>query len=381
MARPRTINAETETLPEADGLDGWPHPRETETVFGHDAAEALIAGALGSGRMHHAWLMTGPLGIGKASFAYRLARFLLAQGIELPTEPGSLSIPHDHQAYRQVTRLSHPGLLVIRRAWDRQAKKFKQSIAVDDIRAIRNFLQRTAVTPWRVVIVDAADDLNPNSANALLKSLEEPPSRTVFLLISSSPGRLLPTIRSRCRTIRFEPLGLGDLRKAIEAACTASGHDMPQGEQFDTLLGLSRGSVRRGLQLLEGNGLTLYESILTLLESLPKLNRQALHKLVGLTAGRDALAHDMAFDLLEEALADAIRACPAGPSAAPAFPRLRRFPALLSPDNLADWAELWETMREARGETERLNLDKAALTITVFEKIARLSRQSAQAGQ
>ncbi len=179
--------------------------------------------------------------------------------------------------------------------------------------------------------------------------------------------------------MRFEPLGADDLRTAIVNACETSGHEMPRGEQLETLAGLSRGSVRRALQLIEGNGLTLFQSIITLLESLPRLNRQALHKLIGLTAGRDTLAHETAFDLLEEVLADVIRACPAGENAVTAFPQLRRFPGLITPDNLADWAELWETMREARGETERLNLDKAALTVTVFERIARLSRMQAQA--
>lgn len=380
MARARVIEADTETPPEADRLEGWPHPRETDEILGHGDAEQRIVDAMTSHRMHHAWLLSGEHGVGKASFAYRLARFLLAQQAELPSNVSDLSIAGDGQTYRQVAGLSHPGLLVIRRAWDRQGKKFRQSIAVDDIRSVRHFLQRTAVTPWRAVIVDSADDLNLNSANALLKSLEEPPPRTVFLLISSSPGRLLPTIRSRCRTVRFEPLGADDLRAAISNACEASGHEMPQGAQLETLVGLAKGSVRRALQLIEGNGLTLFQSIITLLESLPRLNRQALHKLIGLTAGRDALAHEMAFDLLEEILADVIRACPAGENAVTGFPQLRRFPALISPDNLADWAELWETMREARGETERLNLDKAALTVTVFEKIARLSRM-AQAAQ
>lgn len=379
MARARVIDADTEAPPEADGLEGWPHPRETAEVYGHAAAERVVADAIGSGRMHHAWLMTGTEGIGKAAFAYRLARFLLAQGEQLPADIGDLAIPADATAYRQVTNLSHPGLLVVRRAWDRQGKRFKQNIAVDDIRALRHFLQRTAVTPWRVVIVDTADDLNLNSANALLKSLEEPPKRTVFLLISSSPGRLLPTIRSRCRTLRFEDLGNADLKSAVASACAASERDAPGDDQLAALRGLAKGSARRALQLLEGGGLTLLETIVTLLESLPRLDRQALHKLVTQTAGRDTLSHDIAFDIVEDALADTLRAAATGGKQAPAFPQLRRFPLLINPESLADWAELWETMREARNETERLNLDKAALVVTAFERIERLSRKTAKA--
>lgn len=380
MARARIIDADIEVSPEADRLEGWPHPRETPVLFGHAPAETRIADAIASGRMHHAWLLTGEEGIGKASFAYRLARFLLAQPEQLPANVTDLALPPDHQTYRQVSHLSHPGLLVVRRAWDRQNKRHKQNITVDDIRALRHFLQRTAVTPWRIVIVDSADDLNLNSANALLKSLEEPPKRTVFLLISASPGRLLPTIRSRCRTVRFEALGEADLRSAVAAACAASEHEALAPGQAAMLVTLAKGSVRRALQMLEGGGIALFESILTLLEGLPRLDRQALHKLLSQTSARDGLAHDMALDLTEEAIADTLRCIAAGEAASPAFPQLKRFRTVVSPDSLAEWSELWETMREARGETERLNLDRAALTLTVFEKVERLSRKTASAG-
>jgi DNA polymerase-3 subunit delta' len=379
MARARVVDAETEAPPEADGLEGWPHPRHTPSVVGQAEAERVVTDAIGSGRMHHAWLMTGTEGIGKATFAYRLARFLLAQDQQLPSGVTDLTIPTDSTAHRQVSNLSHPGLLVVRRAWDRQAKRLKQNIAIDDIRALRHFLQRTAVTPWRVVVVDTADDLNLNSANALLKSLEEPPKRTIFLLISSSPGRLLPTIRSRCRTLRFEALGETELKAAVGAACAATDRDEPGDDQVAALQGLAKGSVRRVLQLLDGGGLHLLETVVTLLESLPRLDRQALHKLIAQTAGRDTLSHDIAFDILEGAIADTLRAAASGTCHVPAFPQLRRFPRLLSPESLADWAELWETMREARNETERLNLDKAALVVTAFERIERLSRKTANA--
>jgi DNA polymerase-3 subunit delta' len=376
MARARVIDNETEAPPEADRLEGWPHPRETRRIFGHDDAETVISDAVSSRRFHHAWLITGEHGIGKASFAYHAARFLLAKSAELPCNLESLDIADDGKVFRQVASLSHPGLFVTRRAWDAQGKKFRQSIAINDIRALRHFLQRTSVTPWRTVIVDSADDLNPNSANALLKSLEEPPKRTVFFLISSSPGRLLPTIRSRCRTLSLKALGSDHMRDVLLAASSASGRAAPAGDQLDRLISLSKGSPRRALQLLDGGGLALFEAILTLLDGLPKLDRQALHKLLALTSGRNSLAHDIAFDLLDDVLADVIRGQLAEPPAQ-SFPQLRRFPVLITPDNLAEWAELWETMREARSEAERLNLDRAALILTVFEKLERLSRKAA----
>lgn len=377
MARaPRAATVDNEPLPEADRLPGWPHPRETRMMFGHDAGEAVLVDAIASRRLHHAWLITGEEGIGKATFAYRAARFLLAQEEELRCDRVSLALPEDHKTYRQVTSLSHPGLLVVRRAWDTSGKKFKQSIAIDDVRQLRHFLQRTSVTPWRVVIVDAADDLNQNSANALLKSLEEPPPRTVFFLIATSPGGLLPTIRSRCRTLRLEPLDADGMAKAVTAACQAAGRDMPDVSQIARLYALAKGRPRRVLQLIEGGGLALFELLLVLLSSLPRMDRAVLHRLIAQT--RDAEPHAMAFDLLEEALTDTIRASAEGGEPNRNFPQLAVFARLVTPDSLADWSELWEKMRLARSETERLNLDKAALTLTVFEDIQRIARQAAQ---
>jgi DNA polymerase III subunit delta' len=390
MARaPRAATVDSEPIPEADRLPGWPHPRETHALFGHNAGEAVLADAIASRRLHHAWLITGEEGIGKATFAYRAARFLLAQdeelaGVSLLTldqtsiaaGPSSLALPEDHKTYRLVTNLAHPGLLIIRRAWDTSSKKFKQSIAVDDVRQLRHFLQRTSVTPWRAVIVDAADDLNQNSANALLKSLEEPPPRTVFFLVAASPGGLLPTIRSRCRTLRLEPLDTDGLAKAVTAACNVAGRDMPDAMQMARLYALAKGRPRRVLQLIDGGGLALFELLLVLLSSLPRMDRAVLHRLIAQT--RDAEAHAMAFDLLEEALANTIRASTERAEPDRNFPQLGVFARLVTPDSLADWSELWEKARLARSETERLNLDKAALTLTVFEEIQRTARQVAQ---
>src|SRR5688500_9757590 len=259
MARARIVDVENETPPEADRLGGWPHPRSVRSLYGHGGAEAIAADAAASNRLHHGWLIAGEQGIGKATFAYRFARFLLAQGEKLPASVATLD-SEDERTARQVANLSHPGLFVVRRAWDAPGKKFRQSIAIDEVRALRHFLQRTAVTPWRVVVVDSADDLNPNSANAILKSLEEPPKRTVFLILSNAPGRLLPTIRSRCRVLRLEPLGRDDLRRAVADACALAGRPAPDSEEMPALARLGRGSVRRVLQLMEGNALGIAEA-------------------------------------------------------------------------------------------------------------------------
>ncbi|HWK33029.1 MAG TPA: DNA polymerase III subunit delta', partial [Hyphomicrobium sp.] len=215
--------AEIEALPEADRLAEFPHPRETEQLFGHSGVEATLAGALASGRVHHAWLLSGPRGIGKATLAYRFARAALAEPAERDPSGASLSIAPETTAARQVRALSHPGLLLIRRPYDVKAKRFATSIPVDEVRRLRSFLShRAAGDGWRVVIVDEANELNVNAANALLKSLEEPPERTVFLLVSSAPGQLVPTIRSRCRALALSPLGAKDLHAATAQALKAA---------------------------------------------------------------------------------------------------------------------------------------------------------------
>jgi DNA polymerase III subunit delta' len=376
MARARIIDAEAEAPPEADRLGEWPHPREVRSLYGHAPAEAAALDAIASNRMHHGWLITGEEGIGKATFAYRVARFMLAQGDTLSAAAGTLDADDDRVA-RQVANLSHPGLFVVRRAWDSTGKKFRPSIAIDEVRALRHFLQRTAVTSWRVVVVDSADDLNPNSANAILKSLEEPPQRTVFLMLSNAPGRLLPTIRSRCRLLRLETLGPEDLTRAIADACEAIDHDRPDAEKLRALTGLARGSPRRALQLLEGDALAIADALMRLLASLPALDRILLHKLVGLTGSRETQAYSTAFNLLEETLAALARAAALGEADA-RFPQLRALSTLMRADSLADWAELWETIREARGEAERLNLDKAALMLTVFDRIEQTAKAAAK---
>ncbi len=376
MARARIIDTEIEAPPESDRLGDWPHPRETRFVYGHGHAEAVVAEAVASQRMHHGWLISGEEGIGKATFAYRIARFLLAQPEELPAGVTKLDAP-DERTSRQVANLAHPGLFVLRRAWDTSGKKFRQTIAIDEVRALRHFLQRTAVTPWRVVVVDTADDLNPNSANAILKSLEEPPGRTVFLLLANAPGRLLPTIRSRCRLLRLDPLGSEDLREAVGDACAAANRPPPDAEEMPVLTRLSRGSVRRVLQLMDGNALAIADALTGLLTSLPALDRVALHKLVAMTGHRETENYTIGFDILQEMLAEAMRAAALG-TAPKRFPRLRPLTALMPQGSLADWALLWETIAQARGEAERLNLDKAALMLTVFEKIDQMAKAVAK---
>jgi DNA polymerase-3 subunit delta' len=281
MARAPAVQ-EIEDLPEIDRLDGFPHPRTTERLYGHEPAERTLAEAFESGRLHHGWLIAGAEGIGKASLAYRFARYLLASPAE--RQSGSLDIAADTTASRQVRALSHPGLLVIRRAYDQKAKRFPASISVDEVRRLKSFLVRTAdEAAYRAVVVDQADELNISAANALLKSLEEPPPRTVFLLISSAPARLLTTIRSRVRMLDLQPLEADPLKRAVTQAFAASDEEVsaapPSPSEWDRLERLSGGSVRRLISLHAAKGLALFDRISGLIEAMPKPDWGQIHAL------------------------------------------------------------------------------------------------------
>ena len=195
---------------------GVPRPRETATLIGHGAAEAAFAEGIAAGRLHHAWLIGGPQGIGKATLAYRVARRLLAypQG----GGPAGLSIPGNHPVHGQVAGLSHPNLVALRRHKALGAKTLPTKISVDMVRkALDLFASTAADSGWRICVLDSAEDLNANAANALLKVLEEPPPRALFLILAHQPGRLLPTIRSRCRAMILRPLADGEVADAIRA--------------------------------------------------------------------------------------------------------------------------------------------------------------------
>jgi hypothetical protein len=194
-------------IPEPDRIEGAPHPRETQNLIGQEAAEAAFLSAFNSKRLHHGWLITGPRGVGKATLAWRIARFLLAApaddsgmfGDALPV-PETLNIPVDHPVNRRITALSEPGLFLLRPAWDEKKKRLKANITVDEARKLKGFFQLSSTDGGRrVVIVDSADELNVNAANALLKLLEEPPDRTTLILASASSAPLAATNRSRCQ--------------------------------------------------------------------------------------------------------------------------------------------------------------------------------------
>lgn len=267
----------------------YPPPRANPDLQGHAAAEAILAEGAASGRLHHAWLITGPRGIGKATLAYRFARFLLAGagkgedagsgggglfGEALPSIASPLHVAADHPVFRRVVSGGHADLMTIERSWDEKKKKLRAEIVVDDVREVGGFLAMTpAEGGWRVVVVDAADEMNRNAANALLKVLEEPPRQAILLLVAHNPGRLLPTIRSRCRKLTLKPLDTATVVHLI-------GRYRPETspEEAAELARLSGGSIGRALELAGGGGLGLYQEVTDLLDALPGLDVAKLHK-------------------------------------------------------------------------------------------------------
>lgn len=372
MARAPLVQ-EIEASPEIDRLEGFPHPRETVALHGHGAAEQELAATLASERMHHAWLFAGPPGIGKATLAYRMAMAALAAPEERDAFAMSLSVAPQSVAARQVRALSHPGLLVIRRQYNLKDKRFPQSISVDEVRRLRGFLgHRGADDAWRVVIVDTADDLNVNAANALLKSLEEPPARTLFLLITSEPGRLLATIRSRCRTLDLKRLGNADLERAAGQALEASGRDVPVGEAMATLVRLADGSVRRFLSMEAGGGLALFQDIYALLAGFPDVAWAKVHRLADtLSGGAAEVRFELFFELLLELLARVVRAGATGEGMEEDARLARR---LAGPERLATLAEVWETVAREKAETVALNLDRKTLILRTVSRLEATTR-------
>lgn len=363
-------------LPEPDRLAGFAHPRKTLDFIGHATAEQALLKAYTSRRMHHAWLFSGPEGIGKATLAYRFARFLLArQGDGGEAAADSLFISPENRVTALVGALAHPNLLVLRRPWLAENKRLATAITVGEVRRLRRFFGHTAgAGQWRAVIIDRAEEMNASAANALLKNLEEPPANCVFLLVCSAPGRLPVTIRSRCRTLKFAPLDAADLATAIMAAFRAAGREPPQSERVRACVPLANGSVGRALRLLECGGSALYDRLIRLLARLPELDHEGVHALADELSGQRANeSYDLFFELVSEAIARISVHAVTGEGAAGAEEELAG--RLKDAHALAKWAQLWETIQRAKVEADTLNLDRKNLVLTTFFRLEDTARE------
>jgi DNA polymerase-3 subunit delta' len=348
---------------EPDRLESFSSPRDVDRVFGHDEAAQEFEAALRSGRLHHAWLLVGPEGIGKATLAYRLARTILAHaeaGDLVPGEPADVA--PDLPIFRKVAGLAHPNLLLIRRSWMEKTKRYSQVISVDEVRRLRSFLGSTAGDgAWRVVIVDRADQLNQNAANALLKALEEPPPNTLFLLVSNAEGRLPVTIRSRTRIERLAPLADEPLDAAVRAALQRDEIETDDGT-LQMAMALSQGSVRRALELVTGEGIGLYNDIVATFEGLPDLDGARVQRQAEKLANVNETEQlELYLALLLGLIERLVRYGATSTGLTETEEKLAR--RLLTAETLPDWAEAWEAISAARAETFALNLDRGLLVL------------------
>jgi len=319
-----------------------PEPRANPILLGHETAEATLLDAMRAGRLHHAWLITGPDGVGKATLSYRFARFLLSG---LPAGD-SLQLAPTHPTFRRVAAASHADLNVTERAYDPKRRRMRTQIAVEDVRKINGFM---ALTPaeggWRVAIVDGAEDLNQASANALLKILEEPPQRAVLLLVCAAPGRLPATIRSRCRRLRLSPLPDEPMARLLADYLPDLGPD-----ERGRLITLAEGCPGRALLLAEEEGLkiaALVDQVFAELPNLPPV--RALD--VADALGHSETGFSTFMDLLRADLAAAVRDAARGQ----ADPEQLRY---IGVRPLDAWGEVWHGLTRLQDETERFALDK-----------------------
>lgn len=331
-------------------------PRETTSLFGHAEAEKALLDAYKTGRIAHAWLIGGPPGIGKATLAYRLARFVLANPDPYSLEvqkASSLNVDPAHPVARRMAAQAQGDLLVLERVVNEQTGKLYTVIRVDDVRRTVSFFGSTAGEGgWRIAIVDAVDDLQREGANALLKALEEPPQRSLILLVSNAPGRELPTIRSRCRRLLLRPLEDEDVARAL---AEATGRDA-QDAEIQPAVAVAEGSVGRALGLLEGQALALRQRVLDLLVQLPDVDARALHALGDAMGGADPKVLDAFMDLINGWLS--ARLGEMGQEKA----RMVRV------------AETWERVNRVAHEVETYNLERKPLVFAVFGALAEAAR-------
>lgn len=343
----RSTTAKSEPHVEIDRVEGHDHPRQTSYIVGQDVVVARAARAIQSGHVPPGWLITGPPGIGKATLAYRIARYLLAYGA---TGEGAedLSVPENESAAIQIAAGSHSGLLALRRGANPQTGRMMTVLGVEEIRRLAGFFGMTSgAGGWRVAIVDTADEMNDNAANALLKALEEPPSRAVLILLANAPGRLLPTIRSRCQRLDLRPLGDIDMDRELTVR-------LPDwsAEARAALIKLAGGSIGLALRMASDDGLALAKESETLIDNAQSADSAAILALAD-KLGRSAGGIDMFGEYLTQALEQRILDRAKGGAT-----------------DLTQWVHLLEKLRRSFARTRALHLEPRQTILSSANAIA-----------
>ncbi|MTI17453.1 DNA polymerase III subunit delta' [Rhodobacteraceae bacterium RKSG542] len=351
---------EIEFTPEVDALDDIALPRERSELFGHEEAEQELLNAYRSQRFHHAWLIGGPKGVGKATLAFRFARFALANPDRFGAQVMSardLSVPMESHSARMVAAGSHADLLHLRRPWDEKGKRFKRDLPVDEVRRTVSFFGSTAAGgSWRICIVDAADDMNASAANALLKVLEEPPQNSCFLVLSHNPGRLLPTIRSRCRRLELRKLSDQQITRGLGAYNVQVPHDSAE---VDALMAMADGSLRQAILTADGPALALSRDFFSMLRNPADIDMRTAHDFADRVAMRGADDNWACFlELVRNYISGQLRK-----------------DKTLHAGHLVRWADLWEKVGQTAALTDALNLDRKQAVLTFLFEIRDAFRQ------
>jgi DNA polymerase III subunit delta' len=367
MARGKT-SADPAEMEKLEWPYDWPPPWRNDRLVGHELAERSMLAAQQLGKLHHAWLLTGPRGIGKATLAWRFARFLLAgqQGGLFAAAPDSLDVAREAPGRALIDARTHPDLFHLRRTLHPREARIQNEITIDDVRGLSAFMHMTpALGDWRVAIVDAADEMNRNSANAVLKVLEEPPPNAVLLIVAHAPGRLLPTIRSRCRRLALHPLSdetvirlLGDYAPGTSA------------EESRALARLAQGSIGRALELASAGSLGLYREMVDVLATLPELDMPRLHGFAerfakrGEEANADWRSLNYLFDGWFKGLAR--RAAVGGGTAPVVAAETGLHEKLLAAASLDRWIDAWEKVARLFSRSDAVNLDRKQTVLNSF---------------
>jgi len=338
-----------------------PPPCQSVAIIGHDDAKAQLQEAYDSGRMHHAWLITGTEGIGKASLAYQVAHMILSGG-----ENRFGRFNPEHQAARLIAAESHPDLFILRRPVDEKTGEQKDMIAVDEARKLAPFLTFTATYGHgRVAIIDEAHALNRNGQNAILKAIEEPPTGATILMTATTIGALLPTIRSRCRVLKLDDLS----PMMLETVLARLSIDIPPEMDKARLLKLAGGSVGKAISLIQTEALPLFDELLDILQNMPQIDLVRVHKLADKIAKKaDSESFVAVTGLLVDTLREAVHCAALGQ------PDITGLASKFQARGRLDKAlQLWENTRKAFAVTESANLDRKLAFINVLSELSRES--------
>lgn len=352
------------TTPESDRFGEFPHPRMTYELFGHRPIEQYLLKAYRDNKLPQSIILGGAEGIGKATLAWRMARFLAANpdpASSAVEHAGDLYVDSDHPAARKIEALADSDVFLLRREWNFTRKRLSTDISVDDVRKMITRFQQSSSRPgWRVGIIDSVDDLNRSSANAMLKLIEEPPPRSLFLFVANRPAQILATIRSRSQVRMMAPLAPADVKAAIAAMGPPWSNTEPP--ELEKAVERGQGSVRDALRCLESDT-SLLDEFDAFAAQLPRINWAAAHALAESVAKRDKTEE---FEALLAAIYDwlstQLNARTANTSGGP-----------VQAGSLAPLAELWEKIAITARQVETYNLDRRPFLLTLFSDLANVA--------